>query len=387
MNKALIIKIIVILLFLLLSILALTIAYFLNIDIETKEPKEIKEECEINTYLYKNRKVFTIENKNQTENIKYILYFHGGSYVAEATQNHWDFLGEIVKDTNYTVIMPDYPLTPKHNYKDVYNMVEPLYKKIVEKVGQDNLIIMGDSAGGGLALGLYEKMANENLELPVKTILISPWLDVRLENEKIKEIEKADTVLNKEALKIPLVKSALTTFLFFSYIELTTGLWISSYFVYGLGISKYYAALITALFYGSITAGRIITGLFSNNFENYKIIRAGETAIIAGCILMIFGDKYLSVAGAFIIGIGSSPVYPAMLHETPKRFGEKASLTVMGLQMSVSYTGGAIAPLIFGMLADKFSFNLLPFYILFGAVIIFISSEYLNRSLKKYQFI
>ena len=100
---------------------------------------------------------------------------------------------------------------------------------------------------------------------------------------------------------------------------------------------------------------------------------------------MIFGDKYLSVAGAFIIGIGSSPVYPAMLHETPKRFGEKASLTVMGLQMSVSYTGGAIAPLIFGMLADKFSFNLLPFYILFGAVIIFISSEYLNRSLKKYQ--
>lgn len=192
-------------------------------------------------------------------------------------------------------------------------------------------------------------------------------------------------ITNKEALKIPLVKSALITFSFFSYIELTTGLWISSYFVYGLGISEYYAALITAFFYGSITAGRIITGLFSNNFENYKIIRAGETAIIAGCILMIFGDMYLSVAGAFIIGIGSSPVYPAMLHETPKRFGEKASLTVMGLQMSVSYTGGAIAPLIFGMLADKFSFNLLPYYILFGAVIIFISSEYLNSNLKKYK--
>ena len=202
MNKALIIKIIVILLFLLLSILVLTIAYFFKIDIETKEPKKIKEECEINTYLYKNRKVFTIENKNQTENIKYILYFHGGSYVAEATQNHWDFLEEIVKDTNYTVIMPDYPLTPKHTYKDVYTMVEPLYKKIVEKVGPDNLIIMGDSAGGGLALGLYEKMANENLELPIKTILISPWLDVRLENEEIKEIEKKDTILNKEALKI-----------------------------------------------------------------------------------------------------------------------------------------------------------------------------------------
>lgn len=216
-------------------------------------------------------------------------------------------------------------------------------------------------------------------------IALTVFLSRKIWINKNNTSEEKVYISNKEALKIPLVKSALTTFLFFSYIELTTGLWISSYFVYGLGISKYYAALITAFFYGSITAGRIITGLFSNNFENYKIIRAGEMAIIAGCVLMIFGDMYLSVAGAFIIGIGSSPVYPAMLHETPRRFGEKASLTVMGLQMSVSYTGGALAPLIFGMFADKFSFNLLPYYILFGAVIIFISSEYLNRSLKKYK--
>ncbi len=204
------------------------------------------------------------------------------------------------------------------------------------------------------------------------------WVNNNRSEEKV-------YISNKEALKIPLVKSALITFSFFSYIELTTGLWISSYFVYSLGISKYYATLITALFYGSITAGRIITGLFSNNLENYKLIRAGEIAVITGCILMIFGNIYLSVAGAFIIGVGSSPIYPAMLHETPKRFGEKASLTVMGLQMSVSYTGGAISPLIFGILADRFSFNLLPYYILFGAVIIFIFSEYLNHNLKKYK--
>lgn len=216
-------------------------------------------------------------------------------------------------------------------------------------------------------------------------IALTVFLSRKIWVNKGNSSEEKVYISNKEALKIPLVKTALITFSFFSYIELTTGLWISSYFVYGLGISKYYAALITAFFYGSITAGRIITGLFSNNFENYKIIRAGEMAIIAGCVLMIFGDMYLSVAGAFIIGIGSSPVYPAMLHETPRRFGEKASLTVMGLQMSVSYTGGALAPLIFGMLADRFSFNLLPYYILFGAVIIFISSEYLNRSLKKYK--
>ena len=204
MKKSIILRIIIGIMAICLSILALTITYFFNTDIETREPRQIIEECEINTYEYMERNVFTVTKKNveQNDNKKYIVYFHGGSYVAEATQNHWTFLENIVKDTGYKVIMPDYPLTPKYHYQDVFNMVEPLYKEIVETVGSENVILMGDSAGGGLALGLYEKMAEGTVSLPVKTILISPWLDVRLENEKIQEIEKRDTILNKEALRV-----------------------------------------------------------------------------------------------------------------------------------------------------------------------------------------
>lgn len=204
MKKSIILRIILGVMAICLSILALTIAYFFNTDIQTKEPRQTIEECEIQSYTYMQRNVFTITKKNaeESDNKKYIVYFHGGSYVAEATQNHWTFLENIVKDTGYTVIMPDYPLTPKYYYQDVYNMVEPLYKEFVKTVGSENVILMGDSAGGGLALGLYEKMAEEAEKLPVKTILISPWLDVRLENENIQEIEKRDTILNKEALKL-----------------------------------------------------------------------------------------------------------------------------------------------------------------------------------------
>ena len=204
MKKTIILRIIVGVMAICLSILVLTIAYFFNTDIETREPIKIIEECEIHTYTYMERNVFTVTKKNgeESSNNKYIIYFHGGSYVAEATQKHWTFLENIVRDTGYTVILPDYPLTPKYHYQDVFNMVEPLYKEIIEKVGSENVILMGDSAGGGLALGLYEKMAEETVELPVKTILISPWLDVRLENKNIQEIEKRDTILNKEALRL-----------------------------------------------------------------------------------------------------------------------------------------------------------------------------------------
>lgn len=185
----------------LLTITAI-ITYFKLIDIESHAPEEIEENYNLVTERFMNRKIFIMRPKQGTTNNKKVLYFHGGSYVAEATQEHWNFIEKIVKETGATVIMPDYPLTPKYNYKDVFTMVVPLYKEIIEEVKTEDIILMGDSAGGGLSLALCEKLNEEKVGLPGKTILISPWLDVRLENEKIAEIEPYDKELNKENLKL-----------------------------------------------------------------------------------------------------------------------------------------------------------------------------------------
>lgn len=83
-------------------------------------------------------------------------------------------------------------------------MIEPLYDEIIssEYINENNLILMGDSAGGGMALGLVEKLNEENIMLPSKTILISPWLDVTMENPDISTVQKLDKQLNKEALRL-----------------------------------------------------------------------------------------------------------------------------------------------------------------------------------------
>lgn len=172
------------------------------IDIQTKVPKEIKETCQIETEQFMGRNIFIVTPKNKEKSDLKILYFHGGSYVAEATKQHWEFIEQIVKDTGATVILPDYPLTPKYNYKDVFKMVVPLYKEIIDRVDSNQLVMMGDSAGGGLGLALEERVGEENLAMPAKTILISPWLDVRLTNPVIDEVQKNDKQLNKETLKL-----------------------------------------------------------------------------------------------------------------------------------------------------------------------------------------
>lgn len=184
-------------------IIALSIlAYYWIVDIQTQVPEEINQICELETKQYKGRNVFIVTPKNREKSNLKILYFHGGSYIAEATKQHWDFIEKIVNDTGATVILPDYPLAPKYNYKDVFQMVEPLYKEIINKVDTNQLILMGDSAGGGLGLALEEKIGEENFPMPAKTILISPWLDVRLTNPKIEETQKKDKQLNKETLKL-----------------------------------------------------------------------------------------------------------------------------------------------------------------------------------------
>lgn len=175
--------------------------YYLNLDIETNEPDVGKQICEIETKQYKNRKVFIVTPKEEKSNLK-ILYFHGGSYAAEATEKHWEFIQKLTLDTKATIIMPDYPLIPKYNYKDVFEMVEPLYKEIIEQVDSDNLIVIGDSAGGGLCLALMEKISQEDVKIAKKIILISPWLDVRLTNSEIEEVEKKDKELDVKNLKI-----------------------------------------------------------------------------------------------------------------------------------------------------------------------------------------
>ena len=188
-------RIIINLIAIIITIIVMIFGYYMIIDIETKIPQKANESCDIETKEFMSRKIFIIKPKTEQLSKKVILYFHGGAYVAEATTLHWDFLEKLANDTKSTIVMPDYPLTPKYTYKDVFNMVEPLYKEIISKVDVKNLVMMGDSAGGGITLALAEKISQNNIQLPSKTILISPWLNVTLTNEKIKEVFKGKKIM------------------------------------------------------------------------------------------------------------------------------------------------------------------------------------------------
>lgn len=177
--------------------------YYLIIMDRTSKPL-IKEDMnyQIKIEEFNNRNVYVVSQKGEENPSKVILYLHGGAYIEEMSPEYWYFVEKIVNETDSIIIIPDYPLAPKYNYEDVFNMLEPLYNEIIKKVDLNNFILMGDSAGGGMALSLLEKVNEQNIDTPSETILISPWLDVSMENDKIDEVQKKDTMLNKEVLKL-----------------------------------------------------------------------------------------------------------------------------------------------------------------------------------------
>ena len=196
------VNLMLIVLILLIVLTMLALVYLFTGNIQSRPPKSLSKNYNLKEYDYQHRQVFTIEPDEEESSGKVIMYLHGGSYVGELYREHWNFFRDLIKDTGATIVVPDYPLTPQYKYTDVFGMVLPLYREMVKRVEKENFILMGDSAGGGIALALAKEAGKEDLNQPSKLILISPWLDVTMKNPKIDTVQKHDKMLNKKVLTI-----------------------------------------------------------------------------------------------------------------------------------------------------------------------------------------
>lgn len=177
-------------------------------------------------------------------------------------------------------------------------------------------------------------------------------------------------------LKRPGVKAALTAFFFYSALELTTGLWGSSYMVAMRGISPETAAKWISLFYLGITAGRFFSGFLTLRFSDDAMIRLGESTAIVGIILMLLPLHNLFLClGLILTGLGCAPIYPSLLHATPQRFGSALSQSLMGTQMAISYLGSTTMPPVSGFLSEQISMGLYPVLLLVFALCMTILTE------------
>lgn len=170
------------------------------------------------------------------------------------------------------------------------------------------------------------------------------------------------------------VLSALLFALYVS-IEMGTGWWAGVIMIEGRGFAPGMAGLAVTLFFGSIMVGRVLIGFVSNRLGNRFLIRAGLIVAVAGSALLLIPDvPVLALLGLTLFGLGCAPVYPGLMHETPRRFDAVMARKVIGWQVAAAGTGAAVMPAVFGIIAAHLGMEaVFPVVFVLAAVLLALS--------------
>lgn len=134
-------------------------------------------------------------------NTRLCLFIHGGAFVSGPSSHHWDVVAYLASKTNVTYWMCNYPKAPEHQIEEILTSIKAVYNKALERYLPENITILGDSAGGTLALALIQSLVEQRGSTPNKLILITPLVDSTYENIKIAEVEKKDKMLSVSGAK------------------------------------------------------------------------------------------------------------------------------------------------------------------------------------------
>ncbi|MEA2274677.1 MAG: epsilon-lactone hydrolase, partial [Solirubrobacteraceae bacterium] len=131
-----------------------------------------------------------------------VLYFHGGVYVMGDAFLAADLASQVGRRTQATVISVDYRLAPEHPYPAAVEDALAAYEALLQDgISPSDIVLAGESAGGGLAVATLVNAREHGLPLPAAAFVMSPYADLTLAGVSMDTRSKLDPLLSREALQ------------------------------------------------------------------------------------------------------------------------------------------------------------------------------------------
>lgn len=131
-----------------------------------------------------------------------ILYFHGGGYISGSCSTHRDMAARISAACGVRLLVVDYRLAPEHKYPAAFEDALRAFHWLRESgVEATQIVVAGDSAGGGLALATLLALRDRGEELPRASFLLSPWLSQLTDGESYRTRADADPFIRAEFVR------------------------------------------------------------------------------------------------------------------------------------------------------------------------------------------
>ncbi|CAF1474338.1 unnamed protein product [Rotaria sordida] len=160
----------------------------------------------VDTYWINNRQK---NLKKETDHI--LLYMHGGGYMAGDIHSYSGIECHFSKIFNITILHLEYRLNPEHPLTAAVDDSVALYRALLrDNISSSQLVMMGDSAGGGLALLTIQAIIARQLPVPRGVIVFSPWTDLSASGESYTRNRLTDVMLTTDRIKW-MVKVILST--------------------------------------------------------------------------------------------------------------------------------------------------------------------------------
>jgi monoterpene epsilon-lactone hydrolase len=135
------------------------------------------------------------------ENDFVILYLHGGGYFMGSSQTHRSYLSYFAKTMQTPVLSLEYRLAPYHPFPAALEDSLKAYSYLLKRFNPSQIVLAGESAGGGLVLSTIHYLKSNKLSLPGAALCFSPWTDLGLTGESLKKNKKSDPLIPFHLLK------------------------------------------------------------------------------------------------------------------------------------------------------------------------------------------
>ena len=136
-------------------------------------------------------------------NDRVLLFLHGGGYTSGSPRTHRKLAANLARFANVRVLQPEYRLAPEHPYPAGLKDALIAYKWLMSAGGRkpEEIVLGGDSAGGGLALSMLLTLREAGAPLPRAAVLLSPWTDLTVSSPSYAKMRKRDPSITQEDLR------------------------------------------------------------------------------------------------------------------------------------------------------------------------------------------
>jgi fucose permease len=192
--------------------------------------------------------------------------------------------------------------------------------------------------------------------------------------------DRHDSASMIATLNVPAAWLGMAVFIAYAGVEASIGAWTYTLLTEARHMATVEAGLLASLFWGGITAGRLLAAMAGGMVEVRVMLRIALWSVALG-VALIWADAGVVVTGAglLIAGIACGPIFPSLIATTPGRVGSSHSANAVGFEIAASAVGISVVPALVGVAAATFGLATIARLFVVLAVLLLLAYRVLER--------